>query len=196
MLAAMPRASGEGNDELEAAPGLSDADRPIIRALQEDGRRSFARIAADIGSSERSVRNRVKELRDDGVIQITAIADPELLGYGVIALLGVRTDPSRSLSQIASELSGLPGAFYVMAVAGRYNVLVEISCADLDELLSHPRQRAGGAAGDRRRRGPSVPAAALPGSGIRLGPARRPEPEGRAGRLRRGRPRDHYAAQR
>jgi DNA-binding Lrp family transcriptional regulator len=133
---AMPRAGGEGDDELEAAPGLTDADRAIIRALQEDGRRSFARIATDIGSSERSVRNRVKELCEHGVIRITAIADPELLGYGLIALLGIRTDPARSLSRIAAELAEMPGAFYVMAVSGRYNVLVEISCADLDELLS------------------------------------------------------------
>jgi Lrp/AsnC family transcriptional regulator for asnA, asnC and gidA len=127
----------DGNDErLEAAPKLSDVDRAIIRALEEDGRCSFARIAKDIGSSERRVRTRVKELRDDGIIKITAIADPDLLGYGLIAMLGVSTDPSRSLSAIVAELAELPGAFYVMAVAGRYNALVEISCADLDELLS------------------------------------------------------------
>jgi DNA-binding Lrp family transcriptional regulator len=123
-------------DQIEAAPRLSDTDRAIIRALQEDGRRSFARIATELGSSERSVRNRVRELRDEGVIQITTVADPHLLGYGLIALLGVRADPGRPLSSVASALADVTGAFYVMSVTGRYNVLVEISCRDLQELLA------------------------------------------------------------
>lgn len=122
-------------DGLESAPGLSEFDRELIRLLQDDGRRSYARLGAALGVTEKVVRRRVRELRDGGIIEITTVADPGLMGYGVLALLGVTIDPRARLSRIAAHLSSVTGAFYVMAVTGRYNVLVEMSCLDLDHLL-------------------------------------------------------------
>jgi Lrp/AsnC family transcriptional regulator for asnA, asnC and gidA len=122
-------------DGLESAPGLSGFDRELIRLLQEDGRRSYARLGASLGVTEKVVRRRVRELREGGIIEITTVADPGLMGYGVLALLGVTIDPSARLSRVAARLSSVSGAFYVMSVTGRYNVLVELSCLDLDHLL-------------------------------------------------------------
>jgi Lrp/AsnC family transcriptional regulator for asnA, asnC and gidA len=123
-------------DGLEIAPGLSPFDRELIRLLQEDGRRSYARLGTELGVAEKTVRRRVHELREEGIIEITTVADPRLMGYGLIALLAVTIDPRASLSQVTRRLSDVAGAFYVMSVTGRYNVLVEVSCLDLDQLLS------------------------------------------------------------
>lgn len=123
-------------DGLEILPGLSEFDRELIRLLQEDGRRSYARLGADLGVSEKVVRRRVRELREEGIIEITTVADPGLMGYGSIALLGVTIDPRARLSDVTAELSKVSGAFYVMSATGRYNVLVELSCLDHDHLLA------------------------------------------------------------
>jgi DNA-binding Lrp family transcriptional regulator len=122
-------------DVLELAPSLSTFDRALIRQLQIDGRRSFARLAEDVGESEKVVRRRVQELQADGIIKITTIADPELLGYGLTALVGVKVGPGVMPTKMAAKIAATPFAFYVMVTSGRFNILVEVTCRDIDHLL-------------------------------------------------------------
>jgi Lrp/AsnC family transcriptional regulator for asnA, asnC and gidA len=121
-------------DVLELAPSLSAFDRSLIRLLQVDGRKSFARLAEELGESEKVVRRRVGELQADGIIKITTIADPELLGYDVTALVGVRLRGGVTPSRFAAAIAATPFAFYVIVSAGRFNVLVELTCRDMDHL--------------------------------------------------------------
>jgi len=67
---------------------LSANDRAIVASPQEDGRRVFVSIARDIGVTEKTIRNRVRYLLDNQVIQIVAITSPTALGYHSGALLG------------------------------------------------------------------------------------------------------------
>jgi DNA-binding Lrp family transcriptional regulator len=122
-------------DVLELAPSLSIFDRALIRLLQVDGRRSFARLAEDLGESEKVVRRRVQELQSAGIIKITTIADPELLGYGLTALVGVKVAGGVIPSEMAARIAATPFAFYVMVTSGQFNVLVEVTCRDIDHLL-------------------------------------------------------------
>ncbi|HWF73918.1 MAG TPA: Lrp/AsnC family transcriptional regulator [Solirubrobacteraceae bacterium] len=124
------------SDGLELAPRLSEFDRSLIRLLQEDGRRSYARLATELGVAEKTVRRRVLELRASEIIEITTVADPELMGYRTIAIVGVCVTPDQHVSEVAKLLAGVTGAFYVVVVTGRYNILVEISCVDTDHLLT------------------------------------------------------------
>jgi len=68
---------------------LDETDRTIIAQLQYDGPMSFTDIAAELGISEGTVRRRVKQLMDDGVLQIVAIVEPQLLGWNAAAMIGV-----------------------------------------------------------------------------------------------------------
>jgi DNA-binding Lrp family transcriptional regulator len=122
-------------DWLELTPHLSSFDRSLIRLLQEDGRRSFAQLAEELGVAKKTVRRRLQELESRGVVRITTIGDPYLMGYRVIAQVGVCVDSSRPVSDVAAELAAGARAFYVTIVTGRYNVLVEISCIDHADLL-------------------------------------------------------------
>ena len=64
-------------------------DLRIVDALVADGRRPYVRIAADLGVSEASVRQRVAHLVADGVMEITAVTNPLKLGFEVVCLLGL-----------------------------------------------------------------------------------------------------------
>ena len=97
---------------------------------------SYARMSAALNIPEKLVRRRVVDLREQGVIQITTVGDPALMGYGLTALIGVVVSPSARLSDVAERLAQIPGAFYVTVTTGRYNVLVELSCRDDDHLLA------------------------------------------------------------
>lgn len=135
----MPGRSNESESSHQAhvrnAVALSDLDSAIIRILQADGRRAAAQIARETGATERVVRRRLTELRDEGIIQITTVADPVVLGYRSLALLAIRTDRSRAPSEVAAEIARLDACDYAVVLTGRFDVLVEIVCRDAPELL-------------------------------------------------------------
>ena len=112
---------------------LDDVSRAIIEQLQEDGRRSYARIAAAVGLSEAAVRQRVQRLLDAGVMQIVAVTDPMQVGFPRQAMVGVRT--TGDVRGVADALAGCPEVDYVVVTAGSFDVRVEIVCEDDVHLL-------------------------------------------------------------
>ncbi|MBY0558789.1 Lrp/AsnC family transcriptional regulator [Hyphomicrobium sp.] len=121
-------------DYLRLAAPLSDVDRQIVSMLQADGRQSFAQIARDVGIAEKTVGQRVRHLLDEGVIQITALTDPRVLGYGAAALLGLTTDPKVPASRIAEALKKIPAIDYVIIATGRFALYAEILCSGMSKL--------------------------------------------------------------
>jgi DNA-binding Lrp family transcriptional regulator len=114
---------------------LPEVDRKIIRSLQVDGRRPYVHIAKDVGIDEKTVRRRTTELREKGIIDITTVTDPSLLGYGAIALCGLTVEISATPSQVAAELAAIDAVDYVVVATGRYDVILEVLCRDSEDLL-------------------------------------------------------------
>lgn len=108
---------------------LDSLDRGIIAALQVDGRRAYSRIADEVGVSESVIRYRVRRLEDAGILQIVGVADPQRIGYDLMALVGCRVTPGQ-VPQVLSQLRGLAEASYVVATAGRFDVFIEVMCRD------------------------------------------------------------------
>ena len=113
---------------------VSALDLEILRHLQEDGRRPFTQIAAELGVSEAAVRARTNRLIERGVLQIVGVTDPLKLGYDQMAMIGVRCEGDRLLAA-AEEISALPEVIYVVVTAGSYDLLVETVCEDNEALL-------------------------------------------------------------
>ena len=112
---------------------LDDRSKAIIEALQHDGRRSYADIGRDVGLSETAVRQRVTRLVESGTMQIVAVTNPLQLGFQRQAMVGVSA--TGELRENAAALQELPQVDYIILTAGRYDLLVEVVCADDDELL-------------------------------------------------------------
>jgi DNA-binding Lrp family transcriptional regulator len=117
------------------AADLAPLDRAVIEALQHDGRRTFASIAKELGVTEKSVRSHVADLREGNIIEITTVTDPAVLGYHTSALVGVKTSQERSLTDIADELWTIDAVDYMIILAGRYDLVVEVLCRDSVALL-------------------------------------------------------------
>jgi Lrp/AsnC family transcriptional regulator for asnA, asnC and gidA len=118
---------------------LDHLDHQIVDALVQDGRRPYVRIAADLGVSEASVRQRVARLTADGVMQIMAVTNPLKLGFEVVCMLGITVDKA-SLERAGEQLAALPEVTYLVACTGRFDYLVEVTCQDnrhLMDFLSH-----------------------------------------------------------
>jgi Lrp/AsnC family transcriptional regulator for asnA, asnC and gidA len=115
-------------------PASLDAlDTQIIEALQENGREAFRALALRLGVSEATIRNRYGRLTETGVLQVTAVTNPLGLGFDSMAMLGVSVEgpPER----VADLLAGWREAIYVVVVAGRFDLLVELVADDRGELL-------------------------------------------------------------
>ena len=89
---------------------------------------------------------RVKQLTDAGVIQITAVSDPLQLGFARQAMLGITVE--RNLTkQVAKALADIPEVVYVVITAGGFDILVEVvgeSDAHLLELVTAASGRSPG----------------------------------------------------
>lgn len=71
---------------------LDEVDRKILSLLQEDATLSLDQIADQVGASKTPVWNRIRKLREAGVIrkQVT-ILDPEALGLEACFFVLIRT---------------------------------------------------------------------------------------------------------
>ena len=71
---------------------LDEMDRKILAELQEDAGQSLDEIARKVGSSKTPVGNRIKRMRETGVItRQTAVLDPEALGLEACFFVLIRT---------------------------------------------------------------------------------------------------------
>ncbi len=107
-------------------------DRALIEALQENGRESFRGIAGRLGVSEATVRARYSRLTGEGILQVVAVTNPLGLGFDQ-ALVGVKT--SGAPEAVADEITRWPEADYVVVVAGRFDIVVEVVASDRRHLL-------------------------------------------------------------
>jgi Lrp/AsnC family transcriptional regulator for asnA, asnC and gidA len=112
---------------------VDDINKRLIEELQIDGRRSYAALARRVGLSEAAVRQRVQRLIDQDVIKITAVTNAASVGFRRQALVGIKVEGD--ITQVASKLTGIPEADYVVISAGSYDILIELVCEDDEHLL-------------------------------------------------------------
>jgi Lrp/AsnC family transcriptional regulator len=71
---------------------LDDTDRKILIELQRDAGRSLDEIAQAVGSSKTPVWNRIKKMREAGIVkQQTVLLDAEALGFEATFFVLIRT---------------------------------------------------------------------------------------------------------
>jgi Lrp/AsnC family transcriptional regulator for asnA, asnC and gidA len=115
-------------------PRLDDTDKQILRALQHDGRVSYADLGPTVGLSAPAARARVQRLIDTGVVRVVGVTDPIALGLPTMAMLGVRADGD--IRAAADAISACEGVIYVVLTAGAFDLFVEVVCHTPAELLA------------------------------------------------------------
>ena len=81
---------------------IDDLDRKILIQLQQDASLSLDEIAAKVGSSKTPVWNRIRKLRNAGVIGIqTARLDADALGFEACFFVLIRTSEHEAEWQAA-----------------------------------------------------------------------------------------------
>lgn len=71
---------------------IDEVDRKILAALQRDASQSLDDIAREVGSSKTPVWNRIRKMREAGIIgQQTVVLDAEALGFEACFFVLIRT---------------------------------------------------------------------------------------------------------
>lgn len=103
---------------------LDELDTKIIARLRVENMNNSA-LAQELGLSEGTVRQRIKRLKESGILKIKALINPDSLANQQLTMIAVSIKESRLLDAKAREISELDGVLSVSVVSGRYDLIVE-----------------------------------------------------------------------
>ena len=131
---------------------MDSIDHQLLTILQQKGDATKAELARRVELTSPAVLERLKKLRERGVLRrTTAVLDPELVGFSCLAFIQVQTDPPRT-DEVARELAQVEGVQEVHHVAGDDCLLIKVRCADTQALSKLLREQFHGRTGVRSTR--------------------------------------------
>ena len=113
---------------------IDQLDRRILVLLQQDNRKSNVELAAEVGLSPPACLQRVKRLRDNGVIYAdVALVNPELAGNKMTLMVSVEMERDRQDIYQAFRRSILQAAEVTQCyqITGSYDFVLLISVPDI-----------------------------------------------------------------
>ncbi len=132
----MPTPSNK-NRKTQGSAGLDRIDSGIVAALQNNARLSNKELAANVGLSPSACLERVRRLRERGVIRgFVADIDPVALGIGLQAMMAIklRSHDRASFQHLIDHLMAQPEIIAIFELAGDDDLLAHIVCRDATHL--------------------------------------------------------------
>ncbi|MEU5220502.1 Lrp/AsnC family transcriptional regulator [Streptomyces sp. NPDC020807] len=112
---------------------MDHIDRALLAQLQQDATQSYAALGEAVGLSAGAAHERVRKLRERGVVRRTAAeVDPAAVGGGVLAY--VMVDSSSWMGDSGPEFAALPEILEAHVIAGSASVLVKVRTATTEQL--------------------------------------------------------------
>jgi Lrp/AsnC family leucine-responsive transcriptional regulator len=122
-------------------------DRYLIELLRGNARLSFAELARQVGLSAPAVHERVGKLEANGVIRAyRADVDPDAIGLGVTAIIGIVQESGREMDEVLEELRAQPEIESCYFMAGEESFLLKArvgTIAELEQLIMRLNRIAG-----------------------------------------------------
>ena len=111
------------------AARLDELDRKILKTMQEDAGQSLDEIAKKVGSSKTPVWNRIKKMREAGVVgQQTVILDAEALGFEACFFVLIRTSAHEAdwQARFLEALKSRPEVMEAHRLAGDIDYILKV----------------------------------------------------------------------
>ena len=83
-------------------------------------------LARELDCSEGAVRQRVKRLKEAGILRVTATINTDVLENQQVALIAIKVGETALLEEKAREVAALEKVLSVSIVSGRYDLMAEI----------------------------------------------------------------------
>ncbi|GGT11775.1 transcriptional regulator [Streptomyces kurssanovii] len=112
---------------------MDAVDRELIALLQEDATSAYAALGKAVGLSAGAAHERVRKLRERGVIRRTTVeVDPAALGRGVLAF--VMVESSSWMGESGEAFAAIPEIQEAHVIAGSASVLVKVRTTTTEQL--------------------------------------------------------------
>ena len=113
---------------------LDETDKKILAILQKNSRTPLREISKEVGLAETTVYERIKRLKERGVIKkFTVILEPTTLGFNILAIILLKCKAGM-YSSVAEELKKYPKIVEVYETTGNYDMFVKIRTTSSEEL--------------------------------------------------------------
>ena len=112
---------------------IDTLDRKILGVLQEDAGRSLEEIALAVGASKTPVWNRIKKMREAGIIRRqTVVVDPEALGLDSCFFVLIRTAQHDAawLQRFMEAILSRPEVMEAHRLAGDIDYILKVRVAN------------------------------------------------------------------
>jgi Lrp/AsnC family leucine-responsive transcriptional regulator len=120
---------------------MDDVDRELLKLLQQDAGMPYTALGKAVGLSAGAAHDRVRKLRERGVIRRTTIEiDPRAVDRGVLAFVMVDANAWMGDPSTREELARIAEIEEAHIVAGSASVLVKVRTASTEELQQALRQ--------------------------------------------------------
>jgi Lrp/AsnC family leucine-responsive transcriptional regulator len=114
---------------------VDDIDRSLLTLLQADASQSYATLGQSVGLSTGAAHERVRKLRERGVIRRTTIeVDHDAVGRGMLAFVLVEASTWMGSDETRDALMALPDVQEAHIVAGSASLLLKIRTASTEDL--------------------------------------------------------------
>ncbi|MCX6202708.1 MAG: Lrp/AsnC ligand binding domain-containing protein [Bacteroidetes bacterium] len=121
--------------KLNIDKSLDKLDLQIIQAMMQDAEVSYADLGKQFFVSGGTIHVRIKKLEELGIVQGKRLAvDLKVLGYDIIAFIGIYLEKSSMYDTVALALKNIPQVVRVNYTTGNYSMFVEIVCKDIQQL--------------------------------------------------------------
>jgi Lrp/AsnC family transcriptional regulator, regulator for asnA, asnC and gidA len=112
---------------------VDELDLQLIQALEKDGRASYVDLAESLSVGRETVKKRIQELEQSGLVKISTSPNMEALGYSFMCVVGMQVDVSQ-LTQISNSLAKKPNICFLACVTGRYDLLAIVISRSAEEF--------------------------------------------------------------
>lgn len=114
---------------------IDELDIGIIRLLEGDNSISRAVVAKQLKSSPTTIRRRINNLLNEGIIFNKIQYDSSKLGLSTTALIAFSVD-NHKLSSLSQELAACTQVKWVISTTGRFDVIAFAEFSTTEELYS------------------------------------------------------------
>ena len=118
---------------------LDELDKALLRELQVDARRTNRDIAAAAGVSPTTALDRIRAMRERGVIRGASLdIDLAAIGRPVQALIAVRIRPPsrQNIEAFRNWVTALPDTLGVFVTTGTEDFLIHVAVPDNESLYA------------------------------------------------------------
>jgi Lrp/AsnC family transcriptional regulator for asnA, asnC and gidA len=121
--------------KLNIDKSLDKLDLQIIQSMMLDAEISYADLGKQLFVSGGTIHVRIKKLEELGIVRGKRLAvDMKVLGYDVIAFIGIYLEKSSLYDSVAEALQRIPQIVRLNYTTGKYSMFAEIVCKDIQQL--------------------------------------------------------------